>query len=599
MAPVTSGKLRLVDNAEPPFADDGAASRFERLLAPGLFALLLLGLIVLLWTYESSWAKSVAPVFDATRVRWTRELGDAIFGVLAAATGVGLLVRASAQSRPWAKARTFRRCERGVLLLLVLSSASHWMYTSRGLASENYAKLYDVYHYLLGPKYYDELGYFGLYECSVLADAESTKLIGNQSIRDLSHYRFISKKTVLATSHCKDNFTPERWREFVADYRTIAEPVGRSTLGRMIKDYGYNGTPFHALVSGALANSFSLSYASITFATLLDTIPLCALMVAVCMTFGFNLGSLFAIAFFTAFSDRFFYIGGAFFRYHWLYFTGFGLIALYRGRHVSAGILIALAAMLNVFPVMFVLGIGGKGLSQLVRTRTLERRHLRFTLASMGTAAVAFFASLVQERGLSNWHDFFADIVPHSQLLTVSRIGFRYTYLYRGEWVNDVLGNGGRTSELASIAPITYVMMAVGLLGIFALLHRLSDFEATVWAGFGSFFFVFMTVEYYYGIYAFMLLLFSRFRREPVAQIIMALSFLCTGVIYWVWYRTVQLALCNNTLMSFAILVVLTATAVFLDRRTQGRTHLGSRLLMAGAGLVWSSTLLVTIWRWP
>ena len=45
---------------------------------------------------------------------------------------------------------------------------------------------HDFYHYYVGPKYHRELGYFDLYECSVVADRETTRRIGDDwTIRDL------------------------------------------------------------------------------------------------------------------------------------------------------------------------------------------------------------------------------------------------------------------------------------------------------------------------------------------------------------------------------------------------------------------------------
>jgi hypothetical protein len=277
--------------------------------------------------------------------------------------------------------------------------------------------------------------------------------------------------------------------------------------------------------------------------------------------------------------------------------------------------LVALAAMLNVFPVLFVLGIGAKMAVQFVRARKISLFHLRFALASAVTAALAFFATLFHARGLEDWRSFLTDMGEHSQLLTVSRIGFRYLFLFRGE-TQESFSNAARTVELSAIAPAVLPMIAVGLALLVCLAPRLSDLEATILAGFGAFFFLFTTVEYYYGIYAFWTLLFARYQRERATAWILGASFLYTAAIYLVWQRTGFLALCNNTLMSAAIFATLTATMVFLSRRTgshaspdderPGRTPV-RRLLQRvtgnpiefGLALIWSVAGGVTIARWP
>jgi hypothetical protein len=131
------------------------------------------------------------------------------------------------------------------------------------------------------------------------------------------------------------------------------------------------------------------------------------------------------------------------------------------------------------------------------------------------------------------------------------------------------------------------------------LLPRLSDMEATVLAGFGSFFLVFGTVEYYFGIYALWLLLFVRHQRDPIAQAIVALPFLCTAGIYWFWDRTTFLAFCNNYLMSVSILLFVSATLIYLDKVSESGSRHTSIALRACVAALWLGPLIVTMIRWP
>ncbi|MFT3928021.1 MAG: hypothetical protein QM778_36170 [Myxococcales bacterium] len=579
-------------------AEDAQGSRR---FALGVYGFLALSLVCLLLFRENDHEASLAHqgFIGLDDVRFTRQLSDALYGVLAGLTGLGLVAHGLLTRHAVSSARWYRRTAQGVLTALLLLSAANWLYLYGGVTRPDYAKVYDVYHYFLGPKYYDELGYFGLYECSVVADAETLHFIGDQQIRDLGAYRYVDTSKVRARSRCKEHFTPERWEEFKHDYSVIVDAAGPAMIRGMIRDYGYNGTPFQGLVAGAIANSFTLDYDTMILSTLIDTLAVCAMLAGITAAFGWQLGSLVAIGFFTAFSDRFFYIGGSFFRYHWMFLSGFGLLALTRRRYVLSGVLFALAAMLNIFPVLFLLGIGGKGALQFARTRRLEREHVRFTLATMATAATAFLSTFVHARGLENWREFLGDMGKHSQLITVSRIGFRYLLLFRGEFTPDAIHNGARAAELKAIAPAVWGLTALGLFVIILLLPRLSDLEATVMAGFGSFFLLFGTVEYYFGIYAYWILLFARYQRERAAQLILALPFLCGAGVYWYWDRSGFLAFCNNYLMSLAIMLFVSATWLYLDRQLDGGSPRGSRLLRAGVGLLWIGLLAVTALRWP
>ncbi len=591
---------RIVDEASgEPAPEATQGSRRERWLVLSLWSALAVALVALVSGYETH-AENGVPVangFDG--VGFTREMADNVYGYLALATGCGLLLRLGLVSyrgslKPW-----FQKLERVVLCVLLVLSAGNWLYGYAGLARTKYVHFYDAYHYLLGPKYYTELGYFDLYECTVLADAETTRFIGNSEIRDLRGYRHIKANRVRANSRCKSNFSPERWEAFKADYEAIAKAAGPHTIRRAIRDYGYNGTPFNAWVGAHIADSFQLNYTSLTLATLIDTLSICALMAGIALTFGFNLGSLLAIAFFTAFSDRFAYIGASFFRYHWMVLSGFGLIAMARRRYATSSVLLSLAAMLNVFPVLFMLGIGAKACSDVVRTQIVRRAHVRFTLASLATASTAFLISVLQPGGLANWREFFGDMSKHSQLITVSRIGYKYLLLYRGEASLEGFSNAARTAELHTLAPFLYGLMALALGCILYLLPRLSDLEATIVAGFGTFFFALGTVEYYFGIYAFWFLLFHRYRRELAAQAIMAGSFVLSAGVYWAWHELKFLALCNNTLMSAAILVVVSSTFVYFTRRVQPMSPRGGRFIWGSVFLLWAVPWAIMLVRWP
>lgn len=592
---------RIVETSpNAPGNDANRASRLEQILILTVWVGLAAALVGLLWFYEVDSENGIPVTNPFDGIVFTPRMSDNLFGILAFATGCGLLVRALLVAILGGLGPLLRKVERVVLFLLVILSAGHWLYGAGGLARSKYVHFYDAYHYFLGPKYYEELRYFDLYECTILADAETTRSIRNQDTRNLRRYGFTKTDRVLEKSQCKSNFTPERWESFRADYETIAKAAGPRTMHRVIRDYGYNGTPFNAWVGGGIAHSFHLDYASITFATLIDTLSICALMAAIALTFGWNLGGLVAIAFFTAFSDRFAYIGGSFFRYHWMVLTGFGLIAMARRRYATSSVLISLAAMLNVFPVLFLLGLGGKACIDWIRTQTIQRVHLRFAGVSIATALGAFLLSLLQPGGLTNWREFFGDMSKHSQLVTVSRIGFRYVFLYRGESSSEGFSNAARTVELQTLSPFVYVLTALALCCILYLLPRISDLEATIVTGFGTFFFALGTVEYYFGIYAFWLLIFDRFRRDPASQIILGASFLLSAAVYWVWDDLHFLALCNNTLMSASILTILTSTFVYIARRTEPSANAhGTRFVLVSVALIWTIPLILTLVRWP
>jgi len=108
-----------------------------------------------------------------------------------------------------------------LILLLILAATAYASYYQffqhshvRGFATT------DNFHYYVGSKYFDELGYFGLYECSLVALAEGGLQLSDSSrgkARDLRSmelqpYSAIKRNGVT----CPERFGSARWAAFVA-----------------------------------------------------------------------------------------------------------------------------------------------------------------------------------------------------------------------------------------------------------------------------------------------------------------------------------------------------------------------------------------------
>ena len=77
---------------------------------------------------------------------------------------------------------------------------------------EQIMNAHDFYHYYVGSKYSHELGYFDLYECTVLADSQTTRRMEpNWRYRDLRTYRFnpINQRTK-DPGYCLERFSHDR-----------------------------------------------------------------------------------------------------------------------------------------------------------------------------------------------------------------------------------------------------------------------------------------------------------------------------------------------------------------------------------------------------
>ncbi len=127
---------------------------------------------------------------------------------------------------------------------------------------------YDLFHYYLNSKYFDELGYFDLYPAGILVDHENQ---GPLFPRATSTWPRTSRATSGSPiSHAlergeivKEKFTPERWAEFTHDALALQREKGQFDGGlwkQMIQDHGFNGTPAWVALAKPLASVVPIEY---------------------------------------------------------------------------------------------------------------------------------------------------------------------------------------------------------------------------------------------------------------------------------------------------------------------------------------------------
>ena len=162
---------------------------------------------------------------------------------------------------------------------------------------------WNVYHYVIGTKYFEELGYFDIYRATLLASSEGEPIFpGVSRTRDLRTYQ---KKTVTAVvaeakeDRLRERFTAERWREFKKDLGIIRSQRPDPKYWRgPLRDRGFNPTPLWLLVHGPLLNAFDLQQEQILF-FLCYAQHLLFFVAFLCVYWAFGRGVIFVfIAFF-------------------------------------------------------------------------------------------------------------------------------------------------------------------------------------------------------------------------------------------------------------------------------------------------------------
>jgi hypothetical protein len=304
----------------------------------------------------------------------------------------------------------------------------------------------EFFHYYLGAKYFPEVGYEGLYDCTALADNE---IAGEDQVRpriggwvrDLDDV--LTDKTYLgALAHCREEirprFTPQRWAAFKGDIRELRRLAGDDMWPGLVYDAGFNPPPSWVLLGSAVANVIPIRVAgapTFLFATALDLALLLVCAFALRWAFEAPIAAVAAVFFGASFIASYGWNGGAFLRYTWLTTLVVGLCALKRGRWAMAGAFLAASACDRVFPAAFAVGAAVPMVWGALRWHSAADRRalLRFGTAFAATALVLVVLSLVVF-GLGSWRVFVFRIGRHGDVYFVMHMGIKKVLTWR-EWV--------------------------------------------------------------------------------------------------------------------------------------------------------------------
>ncbi len=243
---------------------------------------------------------------------------------------------------------------------------------------------YDLCHYYLNAKYFEELGYHGLYPAIILADNETGgpyfdshhPLYQRQDVETGEYYFQVYDEFVADTeehSEIRATFGSERWSEFKHDFTYLQrEVVGftPSTWEQMLWDHGFNGAPSWVLFAQPLANMTPVE--SVKLLCWTDALWLMAAVMATWWAFGGSASLWLTIFLFTTYSGRWPSFTWAFGRYDYVALLIIATCLLKKGQESKSGLVTGIATAFRVFPAVWLFGPAVKGVFGLVgdlRTR--------------------------------------------------------------------------------------------------------------------------------------------------------------------------------------------------------------------------------------
>ncbi len=303
------------------------------------------------------------------------EIGEALRAVIAAVAGLALI----AFSVRWLRVRP--AAVHGVLGVLALLGAAcfynfgrPWFWNAeRGRPTVVHT--YDMRVYFPVAKYFDELGFDGVYTASVKAYMVGQRVpastLSSVLLRDLRSYRVVRAGEVMdQIDAVPRRFTKQRWDAFVADMRFFWRTMGPNDYLGSLLDHGGNATPVWLAQANLLFRGMRASEPALTATALLD--PLLMLLTFFCIARSFGLRTMLVCAIVFGATD-FPIFGsdwaGSTLRCDWMATLGLGCCALKSGRYALGGALLAHAGLVRAFPAIALVFAPLPWLWQLVPSR--------------------------------------------------------------------------------------------------------------------------------------------------------------------------------------------------------------------------------------
>jgi hypothetical protein len=498
---------------------------------------------------------------DATSARW--QLALAVLGLALLGWGAAL----GRVGRPDAHRRLRDR------LLAVLGVIGALTYVNFGFFHfGRFIHEHEWTHYYLGAKYAPELSYDRLYHCLCTADAEDglRRRVELRKVTNLRTNVLETTEEILAHPEgCKSHFSEPRWQAFrrdVAFFRARQSPRGWDAV---MLDHGYNAPPVWTALGKLLAGGGTATASQIQTLALLDPLYLAATLAVVWWAFGWRTLSVALVVFATFFPCRFYWTGGSFLRWDWLFYTVAAVCCLARERPLLAGAALAYATGLRIFPLFVFAGPALAMGWHLLRERRLEPTLARFFAAAALAGLLLFSASVALSGGLGSYTSFVQNTRKHEGTAMTNNMGLPTVLAWRPHEVGRFLNDDrlvdpwrrwklARTAAFRAARPL-YLLLVLGHLALLALAVR----RAPPWVAAALGVTLIATgvelLSYYYAFVLALALLCHQ--REEVGRWLLGLSVLC-GVIAWAplpwmstWFDEQFTAMSAATLAVFAAIL--------------------------------------------
>ncbi len=336
-----------------------------------------------------------------------------------------------------------------------------------------WVRVWNVYHYYVGAKYFGEVGYSDLYRLSLAADrAHGDYWRPIERVRDLDSYLVVERASPEEEARWLEKLASERRLELARDLSALAPQMKAKEWRGIFRDRGYNATPFWTVVGRAVTEILpATSPRALKTLAGLDLILLPLTFLALGRAFGARTATWILVLFCLSPVNRERLVGG-FLQYDWFAAIGLGLAWLRRGKPIASALAFAYATLARIFPALLVASLALPVALRFLRRRRLARRDGLFAATFVAALVAGFGIGCLTPRGVGAWGEFAAKIGVHTEAHQTGeqRIGLAHA-LTRDfghlelEAEADAPSKQARRAALTAQRPLYWVLAGLLLLG--------------------------------------------------------------------------------------------------------------------------------------
>lgn len=311
--------------------------------------------------------------------------------------------------------------------LTVLGFFTYFDFLNPNVRYNNYYHRHEFFHYYMGSKYFGQIGYARLYECTAIAEVElgfGDKL-KKQDMRDLRVNLIgpITNTYVFSDpQQCKSHFSTEKWESFKTDVKWFEQSARGTYWDNMKKDHGYNPPPVWTMTGKFFGSFAPAGDGYFKILSLIDVFIHIGVLSMLGWAFGLRTMAVGAVFWGCNAVANFYWTGGAFMRQDWVFFL-IASVCLARRRYFAlSGAALMWTALLRVFPAVLFFGVGLIVLFHLIKHRSLHRDHKRW-IAGAAIAMGVLVPASIAVSGVGAYKEFAHHISTHRNTPLTNHMG--------------------------------------------------------------------------------------------------------------------------------------------------------------------------------